>query len=360
MIDVVMEYCRTQRLLDQLLAEIKTANPRQYVHFERHRYSQSDQAPVPLPISTGQMQLPEARKAVVTVRDDVESACEQTRKTLKNRVLIVDDSAMWRDLFRECFEGLPSADLEIVGTYKEADDLLDRKHFHLAVVDLALQERERELQGLKLARKIAELNEGTRTIIISGYADATIATEVLTSRHAFYLVEKEKFDSKRLIELAQHGIAQASRDYEIKFMSAIEFLRGHEAKNPWVANVLRAVLGTDTTPVWSGIASLRDFLNALLAGSYPLLHHRGDKGSIIDSKAGVVTTLCWSKAWGEPILVRFGKHEFMSQELKEVEDLPQLLIQRGFEEVKRSLRTQEFSGAVYTYPQFEDFEGRRD
>lgn len=288
---------------------------------------------------------------------------------LQHRVFIVEDDPSWQDIFRESIEDLNYAEVEgerkkgeryivqVASSYEEADAKLDRQHFHLALIDLRLQEDAEELEGIKLVQKIAELDEGTSTIIVSGYADATIATELLKRWNAFYVIEKEKLDAKQFAKLAKGAVSQAKNQYRTKFESAIDFLRGNQDIFPWVAKVLQAVLPTDRISD-DDHRQLRNLLNELLADLYPLLHHRMDKGAIIDSEAGVVSARCWSKALGVPILVRFGRRELIDREVEDIDTRPEALVQRVFTQIKRDQIVADFRGIVYVpaYPPFDDFE----
>jgi ActR/RegA family two-component response regulator len=294
---------------------------------------------------------------------------------LEHRVFVVDDDPSWQDVFREGIEDLNYTEIkgkrkgrerytaQVASSYEEADAKLDRQHFHLALVDLRLQGGAEELKGMKLVRKIAELDEGTSTIIVSGYADATIATEALKKWKAFYLIEKEKLDAKHLTELVQGAVSLAEERYRTRFASAIDFLRRNQDINSWVAEILRAILQAVSKKRTSELRDffhLRDLLNELLADLYPLLYHRLDEGVIIDSDVGVVSCRCWSKALGKPILVKFGMWELANREVKDVDKAAEMLVQGGFVSRERVHRVADLGGIVYVLADipFEDFERR--
>lgn len=128
------------------------------------------------------------------------------------RVLIVDDDSSWQENFKETVESIGFV-ARISGSYEDANAVLDRQHFHLVLVDLRLSEELQELAGMRLVEKVAELDEGTSTIIVSGYADATLATAALKQYGAFFVIEKEKIDVDQFIRLVQDAVSQAAEQY---------------------------------------------------------------------------------------------------------------------------------------------------
>ena len=154
------------------------------------------------------------------------------------RVLIVDDDVSWQENLKETVESIDFV-ARVAGDFEEANAELDRRHFHLALVDLRLNEGSPEPVGMKLVQKVSQLDEGTSVIIISGYADATIATEALKRYDAFYVLEKEKTDVDQFVAVAKDAVSVASERYRDKFSSAIDFLRGDQDTHSWAALVCR-------------------------------------------------------------------------------------------------------------------------
>lgn len=277
----------------------------------------------------------------------------------KHRVLIVEDDSSWQGIFRDTIMELNDVEIEVASSYEEADERLVKMHFHLALIDLRLSKDTEELKGTKLAQKIAELNEGTNTIIVSGYADPTITVKALKRWKASFLIEKgEKFDPGLLRKEVQGALSEASKQYRLRYSSAMDFLRGDQDLHSWASRVLRAILGSDKASTAEDLAHLRDLLNQLLKDLHPLLYHRADKGSIIDNEKGVASARCWSKARGEAVLVRFGKQGVIDRELEEARTRSESLAQRAFTQIERTPTVADLGGIVYVpaYPQFEDFE----
>jgi ActR/RegA family two-component response regulator len=227
---------------------------------------------------------------------------------LEDRILVVDDDPSWQDLLRESIEsvegpGLGPISVTVVGSYAEAAALLDRQHFHLAFVDLRLREDARELDGKKLARQIAEQDEGTSVVIATGHADVSTAITALKEWKVLDFVLKDAWEPGKVAELVLTGIPRARAAYASRYESAIEFLRGERETYAWVAGVLSALA------LPPGIARperrLGDFLSSLLDGLYPLLL----PASLQDAQTAFMGGCYWSKALGLPVEIRFGRKD---------------------------------------------------
>jgi ActR/RegA family two-component response regulator len=279
------------------------------------------------------------------------------------RMLIVDDDLSWQSNFQEIVESLNTAPVDgdqyiawVAGSYHEAEDQLNRRHFHLALIDLRLRSETKELEGKKLVQKIKELNEGTNTIVITGYADPTITTELLKQLDAFYLFEKGK-PLTSLVEQIKNAIWQAQDEYQVRFNSAMDFLRGSQDIHSWAAEALQALLGSSRVSRIDDLGNLRKLLDNLLENLYPLLYHREDGGAIIDSKGGMVCARCWSKALSGPVYIKFAQQDRLNPEMGDADTNSIASVQRVFTKIVRTQTVEEFSGVVYApiQPPFEEF-----
>jgi ActR/RegA family two-component response regulator len=268
------------------------------------------------------------------------------------RVLIVDDDISWQENFKETVESIGFL-ARICGSYKDANAILDRQFFHLLLVDLRLDAELRDLAGMKLVEKVTGLDEGTRTIIVSGYADATLATAALKQYGAYYLIEKAKIDIDQFTRLVQEAVLEADEAYRSKYSSAIDFLRGDQDTHAWAAGVLQAIWGEDRILGLRDLDEMRDLLNGLLEGLFPLLRHKAEKSGIVDEEKRLVSTRCWSKGLGEPILIRFGRRQLAERDREDGES------RSGVARRIRTHITGDLGGIVdtLTEAEFEDFEG---
>lgn len=268
------------------------------------------------------------------------------------RVLIVDDDISWQENFKETVESIGFL-ARICGSYEDADAILDRQHFHLLLVDLRLDAELRDLAGMRLVEKVAKSDEGTRTIIVSGYADATLATAALKQYGAYYLIEKAKIDIDQFARLVQEAALEADEAYRTKYSSAIDFLRGDQDTHAWAAEVLQAIWGEDRILGLHDLDEMRDLLNGLLAGLFPLLRHKAEKSGIVDEQKGLAYARCWSKGLGEPILIRFGRRQLVDWDEGGEES------RSGLARRVRTYIAGDLGGVVdtLTEPVFQDFEG---
>ena len=239
---------------------------------------------------------------------------------LKDRVLIVDDDPSWQELLGENIEdldlpGLGPRGVQISGTFEDARSLLDRQHFHIAFVDLRLREEFRELEGKKLVRKIAELDEGTSVVIATGHADVHTAITALKEWKVLDFILKDEWEPEKVARLVQEGIPLARTEYGRRYESAVDWLRGDQDILSWIAQALDVV--APDTSVMRPDQYLGDFLNDLLEGFYPLLTPSGNRGVVFDTDAYMGRATFWSKALAKPLEFCFGAEDSIEQIMKE-------------------------------------------
>jgi ActR/RegA family two-component response regulator len=226
---------------------------------------------------------------------------------IQNRILVIDDDPSWQELLTESIESAAPKDttVTVATSLEEGRALLDMRHFHLVFVDLRLKEDERELTGKVLAKKIAEMGEGTCVVIVSGHADVTTAIQALRDWSVLDLVLKDEWDPGKVAHLTETGLAQARLSYRSKYETSLDLLRRGEDLYGWTARVLD--LFAPANEVDRPDRRLADFLNRLLEGLQPLLPLKDGAGLSLDPALRVATAQFWSKALGSPISVTFGR-----------------------------------------------------
>lgn len=270
---------------------------------------------------------------------------------LHHRILVVDDDPSWQDLLNESIEeaGLGPHILQVAASAAQANDLLDRQHFHLAFVDLRLREDARDLEGKQVARKIVEQDEGTSVVVATGHADVETALTALKEWKVLDFILKDAWDPDKIAHLVRVGIPVARERYRNRYESAVDFLRASEGILPWVAKVLQCVAPETTAP--RPDRRLGDLLNALLEDLYPLLPQHAGAGVSLDPATGTAAARFWSKALGTPVVVLFGRGKAIA---RAAHDLAQ-----GFAGIERSA-TDDALGlrgivCVPELPPFDDF-----
>jgi CheY-like chemotaxis protein len=126
----------------------------------------------------------------------------------QGRILVVDDLPDWRAtlsgiLLDEGYE------VCVAGDRQEALRLLAAKRFHLAVLDVRLDEADEDnREGLELMRQIKAYDPTTAVIILTGYADVRMVQDALRPQanglpFAYSFVEKQ--NSQELIEFVRRA-----------------------------------------------------------------------------------------------------------------------------------------------------------
>ncbi len=225
----------------------------------------------------------------------------------QNRILVIDDDPSWQELLAESIEAAAPAGtrVRIASSLDEGKALLDRQHFHLVFVDLRLKEDERELTGKVLAKKIAELDEGTCCVIVSGHADVSTAIQALRDWNVLDLVLKDEWDPGKVAALVETGLAQARLSYRSKYESSLDLLRGGEDYYGWAARVLD--LFAPANEIDRPDRRLADFLNRLLDGLQPLLPLKEGAGLCLEPALRIATAQFWSKALGAPVTLTLSR-----------------------------------------------------
>ena len=114
----------------------------------------------------------------------------------KAAVLIVDDQPNWLSLFSDLLED--EYDVTSASGHKEALAALDREPpFHVAVVDIRLDDRDRDNEdGLRLIEEINRKGEPTKTIIVTGYPTFRTSRRAFRDLGALDYIEKYPEDGK--------------------------------------------------------------------------------------------------------------------------------------------------------------------
>ena len=104
-------------------------------------------------------------------------------------------------------------EVKLASSKNEALQMLDMSHFHVAVLDVRLDEFDEENKdGLLLMHEIKNRYPGTSTIILTGYAEIKMVREALQpdstgNSPAFGFLEKTEMD--RLCEYAERAFAHS-------------------------------------------------------------------------------------------------------------------------------------------------------
>ena len=141
-----------------------------------------------------------------------DTASELSNKKPVGLALVVEDDAGWRSLLSELLAET-GFKVQTCISYGEAQGLLKRKHFQLAVVDLSLAsslEPTHNQDGYRLLENIR--NADIPTIVVSGSASLDLIDRAYAEHHIFACLEKQSFERGTFLETLRQIIAQKEID----------------------------------------------------------------------------------------------------------------------------------------------------
>jgi len=161
---------------------------------------------------------PQSVKDEFTQKDDndTQSTTNNLKKTSRKQpfgsTLVVEDDAGWRSLLSELLTE-SGFKVQTCTSYGEAQGLLIREHFQLAIVDLSLANTLKPMHnqdGYRLLTKIREAD--IPAIIVSGSAGLDLIDRVFAEQNVFSCLEKQSFDRNIFLETIHKVIAQKKID----------------------------------------------------------------------------------------------------------------------------------------------------
>lgn len=121
------------------------------------------------------------------------------------RVLLVEDSDDWLDIYRDylCGEGY---ELDTARSVREAMDFLSRSVYDVVVTDLKMLGFGEEFEGFSVLQKTKQLSPDTQVVVITGYGSRDIAIRAM-QQGAFDYVTKPPEPSR--FKMSVRAAAQA-------------------------------------------------------------------------------------------------------------------------------------------------------
>ncbi len=121
------------------------------------------------------------------------------------RILLVDDESLWQEKLGLVLKEEGYDEVTVVSGYGEARGQLQRRQFHLAIVDLWLPTTADELAGMALLRRTSLM--GIPTIVVTARGTRELADKAFDEHKVFCFIDKSGFDSKRFVQLVGEAIA---------------------------------------------------------------------------------------------------------------------------------------------------------
>ena len=233
----------------------------------------------------------------------------------KGKVLIVEDKATWRKLYQKVLEK-EGYQVWTAGSLSEALDLLERRFFHLAIVDVRLvDDRPGNQDGIEVVKRIAQAGEGTRAIIITAFGTIQMTRDAFKQYQVFEFMEKQTHDQARFCQVVEQAVEEARSqvtDRRVRGPGLRDLVRGFSPQE------IQEALAS------GGLEELDTLFRGLLYDLHPLLPDR-QQARLIErgGKSALVEACYWSRLSGQPILVRFGRRQDVEAEAREFDEHPQ-------------------------------------
>jgi len=233
----------------------------------------------------------------------------------ERRVLLIEDMTGSRKTYTEVIQ-FAGYSVDAVATLEEAIWLLDRKTYHVAVVDITLDVEDiYNRDGLTIIEYIFKLKEGTEAIILSGQPEVDVAVDAFERFNLVRYLKKSRL--KRPADLTS-AVDEAYNKCKIRefgdFGSAFQFLSGKEDDMHWTCKSLEVLRPT------VGVLGLSEFFERFLAPFTPLFPRNGVLVPMsVNKPESSVSGEFWSKLCGFAVsLVAYPKQ--FSEGVRENED----------------------------------------
>jgi ActR/RegA family two-component response regulator len=220
--------------------------------------------------------------------------------SVKQRILVVENID---SLKKQYVTGLEFADFVVdsAANLQESLDLVEARTFHVALVDLMLDDPEEKttMEGLEILKKLQTLGEGTQAIVISGQESPGTAAGTVTDYGAIKYIQKSDILNKGMEYLIKE-VSQLAASTKLKKYgdsdNIVSVLAG--ANNPvvWADPLLRILKPKD------GFKGLNNFLTQFCEPMAPLMPERDVSPPLtIDKESRFANGRFWSKGLGRPV-----------------------------------------------------------
>lgn len=244
----------------------------------------------------------------------------------KPQILVVEDDIAWQENYREALESR-DYEVQVVGDKESALNLLNRRFFHAAVIDLKLSEDANNRDGLDILRRIWSLDEGTRAVVGSGYVDVSMFDEF--QRMGIFSLTEIPTEARKQIRLIEFFKGVIKKDDPLQKIldtvdRAVDESWRKYTKQQWSQSPFKIVKDIPAQQIQrllsiGKIEELRPFLSSLVRPLYPWLHTKANSMEV-KNKDGVIAleSICWSRALGHAVVIRFGKRDKFEESIERV------------------------------------------
>src|SRR5690349_11302029 len=93
------------------------------------------------------------------------------------KCLIVEDDPRWKKILLGVVEEA-GFHVSAASSLQEARTLIERRFFHVAIVDLSLTSDDSDQSGLRILGWLRDLGEGTQSILVTGHGTLAVGFDV--------------------------------------------------------------------------------------------------------------------------------------------------------------------------------------
>jgi DNA-binding NtrC family response regulator len=127
---------------------------------------------------------------------------------MKDRVLVIDDLALWRNIIKEALE--ENYEVDTAASLKEALDLLlAADPYQVVITDIGLSENETNTDGIDILKAVHRHSPTTQTIAVSGRSAVANQQKFQEEYHALVFLDREVLfnDMDEFIAWVAKGVA---------------------------------------------------------------------------------------------------------------------------------------------------------
>lgn len=245
------------------------------------------------------------------------------------KVLLIEDIEGSRNTYAEIIRD-GGFSVDAVGNLSDAIALISKKTYHVAVVDITLDEDDLyNRDGLKVIQYLHDLKEGTESVILSGQPELEVAVEAFEKFGLVQYIEKRKLrKTEDLISAVEKAYMKAKIKHLGPFNSISSLFSGTRNAASWEHDCLLALKPSE------GMKGLSEFLKGFCKPLTPLLAKKGSVSPTeIDNARKRIFGTFWSKGIGSAVNLIIGPTEDASNLLEELslaeKDNPHIIHQYG-------------------------------
>jgi len=230
----------------------------------------------------------------------------------KLKVLVVEDTAYWQDIYKRNIEKT-GCDVKVSGNRTETFEILDQESFDLAIVDIRLDEADdQNVDGLRVLEQISKLGESTNSIVVTGHGDIRIARDALQRYNAVCILEKNEISPAVIRDLINQQIASQKQKFRPSQQECSKLLSGVTSNDAAEILVWESRMQNILKPS-GGVDQMYEIFQLFVEKIAPLIFVRGASGMQQDDKLNTATGYAWSKRLAQAIGIFIGNEKEMTK-----------------------------------------------